>query len=99
MNAISTTIRTLSAALDIPRLLAIFGLAIALMAIPAFSPDEGSAAPRSEGQVNRLCARAGGALHYEFAYTNGWIDYEMTCTLPSGNSFTCFALGASFECM
>ena len=99
MSAISTTIRTLSTALDIPRLLAILALALTLVAIPAFSPDEASAYPRSEGQVYRLCNAAGGELHYEFYYTgSGLIDYYMTCTLPSGNTFVCLAWGASFDC-
>ncbi|HYI24284.1 MAG TPA: hypothetical protein VD767_02650 [Thermomicrobiales bacterium] len=95
MNGISTTFRTLSAALDIPRLLAILALALALVAIPAFSPDGVDARRMSERSVSRACAGAGGSVHYDF-HTGDFSDFSMTCTLPSGNSFTCGSTGGPF---
>jgi hypothetical protein len=103
MNAIGTTIRSLFPAPGRPSLLAVFALALTLLAIPTFSPESADARVRSEGQVNRLCANAGGELYYDFFHYGydgfSYVDYSMTCTLPSGNSFWCFADGAGFFCV
>lgn len=102
MNAISTAIHTLSTALAIPRLLAILTLAIALLAIPAFSPDEAGAYRMSERTALRLCANAGGSIYYGFP-DEGFDVFYLNCTLPSGASFTCFDSGGPFgnivDCM
>src|SRR6185436_16213897 len=84
MNHASTTIRTLRAALNLPRLLAVLTLAIALIAIPAVSPDDAGAMRMSERTLSRLCSNAGGSLYYDFMDDQLSFVYNVTCTLPSG---------------
>ncbi len=83
MNTISTTLRTRPAALRIPRFLIVLALAIALVAIPAFSPTDADARYRTEGQARGACNQAGGHVKYTFVdstYDNYWMD----CLLPAG---------------
>src|SRR5215207_5499615 len=90
MHTVLTTVRTLTAALSLPRLMIALALAVALVAIPAFRPDDASAMRMSERTASRLCANAGGSMYYDFA--DGTV-YMMTCTLPSGNQFNCAGSG------
>jgi hypothetical protein len=84
------TVSTLTAALSLPRLLVVLSLALALLAIPAVSPDDASARRMSERSVSRACANAGGTIYYDF-YDSNFESYGMTCTLASGASFTCYS--------
>lgn len=95
MNTPNTTVRTIPAAFQIRKFLTILALALALVAIPAFMPGDADARRMSERTVGRLCASAGGSIHYDFASGN-FSDFSMTCTLPSGNQFTCGSTGGPF---
>ena len=95
MYAPSTTIGTLTAVFHLRRLLAVLALALALLAIPAFAPDDVDARRMSERTVSRLCGNAGGSIHYDFE-SGDFSEYSMTCTLPSGNQFTCSTTGGPF---
>jgi hypothetical protein len=81
--------------LHLRRLLTILALTIALVAIPAFMPGDVDARRMSERTVSRLCGNAGGSVHYDFA-SGDFSDFSMTCTLPSGNQFTCGSTGGPF---
>jgi hypothetical protein len=91
MHPVRTTVRTLKAALSVPRLLIALSLAVALVAIPAVRPNEAGAMRKSERAVSRACADAGGSLYclyYDFA-SESFQTFLMTCTLPSGEQFSC----------
>jgi hypothetical protein len=91
----TSTIRPLTTALHLRRLLTVLALALALLAIPVFAPEEADARRMSERTVSRLCGNAGGSIHYDFE-SGDFSDYSMTCTLPSGNQFTCSTTGGPF---
>jgi hypothetical protein len=90
-----STIGSASAVFQLRRLLAILALTFALVAIPAFTPQDVDARRMSERTVSRLCGNAGGSVHYDFESGN-FSEYSMTCTLPSGNQFTCSTTGGPF---
>jgi hypothetical protein len=95
MDIPSITIGAITETLNLRRLLAVLALTIALLAIPAFTPADVDARRMSERTVSRLCGNAGGSIHYDFE-SGDFSDYSMTCTLPSGNSFTCTTTGGPF---
>lgn len=83
----------------VPRLLAALAFAAALVAIPVASPQDAGAQPMSEQKVSRYCSNGGGSIHYEF-YGQDFTVWEMTCTYPSGHSWTCGGevLGSMVDC-
>jgi hypothetical protein len=91
MTTANMIVRTLTSALNVPRLLVVLALAIALLALPAFSPDDASALRTSEQKVRRACYNAGGSIHYEFEGSS-FSTYSMTCSLPSGTEIECYSI-------
>ena len=91
MHTASTTIRTLTSALNVPRLLAALALAVALVAIPAVRPDDVGAMRMRELSARSSCLRAGGSVEYNVMDPAVPSVYDMTCTLPTGTSFTCYS--------
>jgi len=86
LNPFATSHRFHTVRLGMTRLLAVLALAIALVAIPAFSPDDASAKRMSERSAGRACSNAGGSMYYDF---DGPRSDTMSCSLPSGASFSC----------
>ena len=95
MDTAPTPLRTPTAAPAMRRLLIALSLTAALLAIPAVGPDEASARRMSERTAVRLCANAGGSVHYEFSESDAE-SFHMTCTLPSGAHFSCFDASGPF---
>lgn len=99
MNTASTTLRIRSAAFRIPRILIVLALAVALVAIPAFSPTDAGAYPMSERSALRACGTLGGRAHYDFL-TPEMDVYHMTCSTQSGRTlFSCNGLDGSVWCL
>ena len=94
MDTARTSLRTPTAAPAMRRLLLALSLTAALLALPAVGPDEASARRMSERTAVRLCANAGGSVHYEFSESDS--EAVMTCTLPSGAHFSCFDASGPF---
>ena len=98
MTTAGTTFLRLPARVNIPRLLAVLTVALALVAIHSVRPDDASAMRMSERTANRRCASAGGSMYYDFL-TMDFSVFDMTCTLPSGASFTCIVGTGEFANM
>ncbi len=95
MSTARALVRTLTAALGLPRLPVALALAVALVAIPTVRPNEASARRMSEGNAVRLCVAPGGSMYYNFSPAEPSFlgdSYDMTSTLPSGALFTCYAV-------
>jgi hypothetical protein len=80
--------RRLRLMVSVPRLLAAIALAAALVAIPALRPEDAGALYISERLASRLCYHLGGSVDYYF-WTPDFSAFNMTCSLPGGDSFTC----------
>lgn len=75
--------------------LAGLALAGALVAVPATHPQDASAMRRmSERTARHACFQAGGHILYNFG-TGGFDNFQMSCDLPSGESFECFSVPSS----
>jgi hypothetical protein len=81
--------------------LAAGSLAVALLVIPMTHGDEADAMRMSTRAASRACSNAGGSVYYDFM-TEDFSVYNFSCTLPSGNSFRCFAtyelFGGMMDC-
>ncbi len=102
MTTVSTTIRTRPAAPRIPRFLIVLVLAIALVAIPTFSPTDADAYPTSERLALRSCGALGGRVHYvthDYDFERNEATYTFTCTSPSGwTFFNCLGWDIALMC-
>ena len=94
MNTLNTTFSSHAAALRIPRFVIALSLALAVLAIPAFSPDGAGAMYMSEIGARRACGQGGGTVHYQF-FDQTFTNYSMTCSLPGGAHFVCYSGDAS----
>lgn len=88
--------RAPTTAVSISRLVAAVTLAVTLLAMPAFNPEDASARRMSEQTAAKRCRAAGGSIHYEFMDADAPTIYNLSCSLPSGTTFTCHSTGGPF---
>ena len=90
MDTHDPTPRTQAAPRGPARILVALSLA-ALVAMLALSPDDAGAMRMSQYTAIQRCAGAGGTMYFDFEETSygNPKDAGMTCTLPSGNTFSC----------
>ena len=98
MNTLGTVLSPRATAHRIPRFLAVLSLALALLAIPAFSPSDAGAYPMSEGNARGQCRYYGGRISYHF-HDSDFANYTMTCSTASGLPImSCYGWYDSLSC-